>query len=38
MKGLNNMPELAKKYDHISVEKGKYNKWKEKGYFKADNT
>ena len=27
---------LDKKYNHIEVEKGKYNKWKEKGYFKAD--
>ena len=24
---------LDKKYDHLSVEKGKYNNWKEKGYF-----
>ena len=28
---------LDKKYDHVSVEKGKYNVWKEKGYFKCDN-
>ena len=28
---------LDKKYDHLSVEKDKYNKWKEKGYFKCDN-
>ena len=26
---------LDKKYDHLSVEKDKYDKWKEKGYFKA---
>ena len=29
---------LDKKYNHLEVEKGKYNVWKEKGYFKADNT
>ena len=29
---------LEKKYNHKKVEKGKYNIWKEKGYFKADNT
>ncbi|MBR3490082.1 MAG: valine--tRNA ligase [Bacilli bacterium] len=28
---------LDKKYNHIDVEKGKYEIWKEKGYFKADN-
>ena len=28
---------LDKKYDHIKTEKDKYNTWKEKGYFKADN-
>ncbi len=28
---------LDKKYNHIEVEKDKYNIWKEKGYFKADN-
>ena len=28
---------LDKKYNHIDVEKGKYETWKEKGYFKADN-
>ena len=28
---------LDKKYNHIKVEKDKYNKWKEKGYFKCDN-
>ena len=28
---------LDKKYNHIEVEKEKYLKWKEKGYFKADN-
>ncbi len=27
---------LDKKYDHISVEKDKYDKWKEKGYFKCE--
>jgi len=27
---------LDKKYNHIEVEKNKYEKWKEKGYFKAD--
>ena len=27
---------LDKKYNHIEVEKDKYNTWKEKGYFKAD--
>ena len=26
---------LEKKYDHLMVEKDKYNNWKEKGYFKA---
>ena len=29
---------LDKKYNHIEVEKDKYNIWKEKGYFKADST
>ena len=28
---------LDKKYDHLSVEKDKYNLWKEKGYFVSDN-
>ena len=28
---------LDKKYNHIEVEKNKYETWKEKGYFKADN-
>ena len=28
---------LDKKYDHIKTEQGKYDIWKEKGYFKADN-
>jgi len=28
---------LDKKYDHKATEKGKYDIWKEKGYFKADN-
>ncbi len=28
---------LDKKYDHLKTEKDKYNIWKEKGYFKADN-
>jgi len=27
------MKELEKKYDHKSVEEGKYTNWKEKGYF-----
>ena len=26
---------LEKKYNHLTVEKGKYEKWKEKGYFTA---
>ena len=26
---------LDKKYDHISVEKGKYENWNEKGYFNS---
>ena len=26
---------LDKKYNHLEVEKDKYNKWKEKGYFKS---
>ena len=28
---------LDKKYDHLICEKDKYDIWKEKGYFKADN-
>ena len=28
---------LDKKYNHLSVEKNKYNIWKEKGYFKPTN-
>ena len=28
---------LEKEYNHKETEKEKYNKWKEKGYFKADN-
>ena len=28
---------LDTKYDHRKTEEGKYNIWKEKGYFKADN-
>ena len=28
---------LDKKYNHLEVEKDKYNNWKEKGYFKSDN-
>jgi len=28
---------LDKKYNHLEVEKNKYNTWKEKGYFKSDN-
>ena len=27
---------LDKKYNHIEVEKGKYEEWKAKGYFKSD--
>ena len=27
---------LDKKYNHIEVEKNKYEKWKEKGYFKCE--
>mgnify|MGYP004447492823 CR=1 FL=1 len=30
-----NMKELAAKYDHHTVEEGKYAKWVEKGYFTA---
>ena len=26
---------LDKKYDHLMVEKDKYDKWKKKGYFKS---
>ena len=29
---------LEKKYDHLKVEKDKYDIWKEKGYFKAGDT
>ena len=29
---------LEKKYNHKETETGKYEVWKEKGYFKADNT
>jgi valyl-tRNA synthetase len=29
---------LDTKYNHIEIEKDKYNNWKNKGYFKADNT
>jgi len=29
---------LEKKYNHIDVEKDKYNKWMEKGYFESGNT
>ena len=29
---------LDKKYNHLKCEKDKYNTWKEKGYFKANNT
>ena len=29
---------LDKKYNHIKVENGKYENWKEKGYFKGGNT
>lgn len=28
---------LDKRYDHHKVEEGKYERWKQKGYFKADN-
>ena len=28
---------LEAKYNHLEVEKNKYNNWKEKGYFKAEN-
>ena len=28
---------LAPKYEHISVEAGKYEEWKKKGYFKCGN-
>ena len=28
---------LEKKYDHKKTEEGKYNIWKEKGYFKSNN-
>ena len=28
---------LDKKYDHKRTEEGKYEIWKEKGYFKSDN-
>ena len=28
---------LDKKYNHLEVEKNKYNVWKDNGYFKADN-
>ena len=28
---------LDKKYNHLEVEKDKYNVWEEKGYFKSDN-
>ncbi|MBR3167305.1 MAG: valine--tRNA ligase [Erysipelotrichaceae bacterium] len=28
---------LENKYDHLQTEKGKYDIWKEKGYFKSDN-
>ena len=30
------MEELDKKYDHISVEKDKYDAWRQKGYFACD--
>ena len=29
---------LDKKYNHLEVEKNKYDYWKEKGFFKADNS
>ena len=28
---------LDKKYDHLMVEKDKYDKWKKNGYFKSGN-
>ena len=28
---------LEKKYNHVEVEKNKYEEWKSKGYFKSDN-
>ena len=28
---------LDKKYDHLKTETGKYEYWKKKGYFTADN-
>ena len=28
---------LGTKYDHLSVEKDKYEKWKENGYFNSGN-
>lgn len=31
------MTDLAKKYDHLAVEKGKYQTWLENGYFRAGN-
>ena len=27
---------LEKKYNHVEVEKNKYEEWKSKGYFKSD--
>ena len=35
MKGLIVM--LNNKYNHLEVEDGKYNNWKEAGYFKSGN-
>jgi len=32
------MKNLNQKYDHLQVEKDKYNKWIEKGYFEAGDT
>ena len=28
---------IDKKYDHLSVEKDKYEEWKKNGYFEANN-
>ena len=28
---------LDKKYNHVEVEKNKYEEWKSRGYFKSDN-
>jgi len=36
MKRKKLMKMLEKKYNHLEVEKGKYEEWKTKGYFKSD--